>query len=556
MTTRRAILSVSDKRGLAEFARGLQALGVTLISTGGTARALREAGVPVTAVSEYTGAAEIFGGRVKTLHPKIHGGLLARVDNPDDAAEMTTHGVEAIDLVVVNLYPFAATVAQTGVTHAQAIENIDIGGPTMIRAAAKNHSRVAVIVDPSDYPAVLAELAANHGTLSAQTRLALAHKAFAHTGAYDAAIGAYFATHSAAQAPADVPNVDDSGDDVDDVSDGRAKTPADATEEPAFPALLRPTWRLEAKLRYGENPHQQAAFYSTAIPGLPQASHRPRLADAELLNGKALSYNNLLDVDAALACCLEFDDPCAVIVKHTNPCGVATHPSDLAAAYERARATDAMSSFGGIVALNRKVDEATAALLRETFLECIIAPSFTPSAAQLLRRKPNLRLLATGPWARAPEDREWSLRSVAGGILVQSADLHLDAIAQAKPVSKRAPSAAERAGLEFAWRVCKHVKSNAIVFASESSTLGVGAGQMSRVDAVHLAKHKATQALAGSCVASDAFFPFRDGIDALAAAGATAVVQPGGSRRDDEVIAAADEHDIAMLFTGARHFRH
>ncbi|GAB4522548.1 MAG: bifunctional phosphoribosylaminoimidazolecarboxamide formyltransferase/IMP cyclohydrolase [Haliangiales bacterium] len=549
MTTRRAILSVSDKRGLAEFARGLQELGVTLISTGGTARALREAGVPVTAVSEYTGAAEIFGGRVKTLHPKIHGGLLARVDNPDDAAEMATHGVEAIDLVVVNLYPFAATVAQADVTHAQAIENIDIGGPTMIRAAAKNHSRVAVIVDPSDYPAVLAELAAGDGTLSAQTRLALAHKAFAHTGAYDAAIGAYFATHSAAQAPADVPNAGD-------VSDSGAAAPTDAAEEPAFPAILRPTWRLEAQLRYGENPHQRAAFYSTAAPGLPQASRRPRLADAELLNGKALSYNNLLDVDAALACGLEFDEPCAVIVKHTNPCGVATHPSDLAAAYERARATDAMSSFGGIVALSREVDEATAALLRETFLECIIAPGFTADAAQLLRRKPNLRLLATGPWSRAPEDREWSLRSVAGGLLVQSADLHLDAIAQAKSVTKRAPSAAERAGLEFAWRVCKHVKSNAIVFASESSTLGIGAGQMSRVDAVHLAKHKATQALEGACVASDAFFPFRDGIDALAAAGATAVVQPGGSRRDDEVIAAADEHDIAMLFTGARHFRH
>ncbi|WP_428261979.1 bifunctional phosphoribosylaminoimidazolecarboxamide formyltransferase/IMP cyclohydrolase [Haliangium sp.] len=541
MNIRRAILSVSDKRGLVELARGLQAHGVTIMSTGGTARVLREAGVEPVLVSDYTGAPEILGGRVKTLHPKIHGGLLARAAHDDDARELATHDIEPIDMVVVNLYPFMETVARDDVTHADAIENIDIGGPTMIRAAAKNHSRVAVLVDPGDYDEILRELDQRGGALSDETRFRLARKAFVHTAAYDTAISAYLAAHAA------LPSEDAVADERDDDDDDGA------------PASLTLRLRRQRPLRYGENPHQQAAFYEPvgAEPRGHGDGRSPNLATATVLHGKELSYNNFIDLDAALACCMEFDDPAAVVVKHTNPCGVATHPDSVAAAYERARATDPTSSFGGIVAVNREVDEALAERLAETFLECVIAPSFSPPAQARLTRKKNLRLLATGPWQRPdPDQVEWCLRSVAGGVLLQSVDIGVMSARAARVVSARAPTEAELEALDFAWRVCKHVKSNAIVFARDRGTLGIGAGQMSRVDAAHLARHKAQTSLAGSCAASDAFFPFRDGLDALAEAGATAVIQPGGSVRDDEVIAAADEHGMAMVFTGMRHFRH
>lgn len=545
---RRAILSVSDKRGLEELARGLAGREIEILSTGGTARALAAAGVASTAVSAYTDAPEILDGRVKTLHPRIHGGLLARRDHAGDARELAEHGIELIDLVVVNLYPFEQTVARAGVTHAEAIENIDIGGPTMIRAAAKNHDRVAVVVAPEDYAAVLAELDAEGGALSAATRLRLATKAFAHTAAYDAAIVAYLSCQPVDEPDAGSPDHASgvAGDQADD-RDGTAD---------AFPPMLTVSWRQERILRYGENPHQQAAFYADAALPLARRGTRPSLATSQVLQGKELSYNNILDLDAALACCLELEAPAAVIVKHTNPCGVATDASSVATAYERARATDPLSAFGGIVAVNRDVDESLAALLIETFLECVIAPGFAPRAREILGRKKSLRLLATGPMVTSARDEGWAMRTVAGGVLVQSADLRMVAARDAQVVTRRAPTATELSALDFAWRVCKHVKSNAIVFCDGTQTLGIGAGQMSRVDSVRIARSKAVASLQGSCVASDAFFPFRDGLDALAEAGARAVIQPGGSIRDQEVIAAADEHDIAMVFTGMRHFRH
>lgn len=538
---RRAILSVSDKRGLVELARGLAARGIEILSTGGTARVLREQGIEPVAVSAYTGAPEILGGRVKTLHPRIHGGLLARPDHADDAGDMVAHGIEPIDLVVVNLYPFEQTVARAGVTRAEAVENIDIGGPTMLRAAAKNHARVAVVVEPDDYARVLAELDAEGGGLSARTRLHLARKAFAHTAAYDAAIAAYLT----AQAQDD------------DESEG-AGGPAAAEDGAAdvFPPSLTVSWRRARVLRYGENPHQQAAFYADAALPLTRRGARPSLATAEVLQGKELSYNNILDLDAALTCCLELSAPAAVIVKHTNPCGAAMDAASVTAAYVAARATDPMSAFGGIVAVNRDVDAALAKLLAETFLECVIAPGFSEEARAVLATKKNLRLLATGPQVTSMNDVGWTMRTVAGGVLVQSADLGMAPAHAARVVTRRAPTDAELATLDFAWRVGKHVKSNAIVFCDGTRTLGIGAGQMSRVDSVRIARAKATVSLQGSCVASDAFFPFRDGVDVLAEAGARAIIQPGGSVRDEEVIAAADEHGIAMVFTGMRHFRH
>jgi phosphoribosylaminoimidazolecarboxamide formyltransferase/IMP cyclohydrolase len=545
ITIRRAILSVSDKRGLVELARGLVARGVEILSTGGTARVLHEQGIEPVSVSEYTGAPEIFGGRVKTLHPKIHGGLLARL--AEDAQEMAEHEIEPIDLVVVNLYPFEQTVARKDVTHAEAIENIDIGGPTMIRAAAKNHQRVAVVVDPDDYDDVLRELEEQQGALSAATRFRLAKKAFAHTAAYDTAISAYLAGQPA---PPDEARATE-----DFASDAHGRSRAGAAPGP-FPEVLSITWQRVQTLRYGENPHQQAAFYEERRSGLPQHGHRPRLSAASVLQGKELSYNNLLDADAALACCLEFTAPCAVIVKHTNPCGVAVHMGGIAAAYEQARATDPTSAYGGIIAVNREVDAELAERLAETFLECVVAPGFSEAALARLASKKNLRLLATGSWMTASDDIGWTLRSVAGGILVQSADHSVAAARNARVVTRRAPTEAELDTLDFAWRVCKHVKSNAIVFCHGTHTLGIGAGQMSRVDAARLARDKALHSLAGSCAASDAFFPFRDGIDVLAEAGATAVIQPGGSVRDQEVIEAADAHGMAMVFTGMRHFRH
>jgi phosphoribosylaminoimidazolecarboxamide formyltransferase/IMP cyclohydrolase len=508
---RRAILSVSDKRGLVELARALVRHGIEILSTGGTAKELAAAGVPTTAISSHTGAPEILGGRVKTLHPRIHGGLLGR-PTPEHEGEMAAHDIPPIDLVVVNLYPFRETVARPGVSLDEAIENIDIGGPSMLRSAAKNYERVTVVVDPEDYDGLVAELDETGGATRAETRFRLARKVFAATAVYDGAIAAYLGT-----APGD-----------------------------PFPDVLTLQLHKARPLRYGENPHQQAAFYADGAPGLS-------LARAEVLQGKELSYNNLLDLDGALGCALEFEAPTAVIVKHTNPCGVAT-AAGVAAAYRLARATDPVSAFGGIVALNRTVDAELARELSETFLECVIAPGFDDAARELLGKKKNLRLLATGPMTG--EVAGWQLRSVAGGLLVQSRDRGVVAARQAQQVSKRAPTDEELAALDFAWRVAKHVKSNAIVLARAGQTVGVGAGQMSRVDSVKLAVGKAQLPTAGAVAASDAFFPFRDGVDALADAGVTAVMQPGGSVRDAEVIACADERGLAMLFTGMRHFRH
>lgn len=530
---RRALVSVSDKRGVVELAKVLHELGVEILSTGGTASALSTAGIPVTQVSAYTGAPEILDGRVKTLHPKIHGGLLGRATDAH-RAEMAKNQIEPIDLVVVNLYPFEATIARSGVSFDEAIENIDIGGPSMLRSAAKNHERVAVVVDPADYDAVIAELRAAK-QVSAARRLQLARKAFAHTAAYDASIAAYLSS------------LDDS------VADARDQEPA----RRELPDTLGMQWQRLYELRYGENPHQRAAFYTDAKSPLPRtASKRPTIATAEVLGGKQLSYNNILDLDAALGLCLEFTEPAAIVVKHNNPCGVST-ADNIAVAYQRARDADATSAFGGIVAINREVDEALAKLLVETFLECVVAPSYSSAARDILSAKKNLRLVAAhGTWAAPTNETAWSIRTIAGGALVQNVDNGMVDLATAKVATKRAPTDKERADLAFAWRVAKHVKSNAIVFAKDGTTVAIGAGQMSRVDSVRICERKAGDKLKGAAVASDAFFPFRDGVDVLAEAGAVAVVQPGGSVRDEEVIKAADEHGLAMLFTGMRHFRH
>ncbi len=514
--TIRAIISVSDKTGVADLGRRLAKLGAEILSTGGTAKALREVGVPVVEVGEYTGAPEILDGRVKTLHPKVAGGMLGR-PTEDHRKQMREHGIPAIDLVVVNLYPFKATVAK-GAPFDEIIENIDIGGPTMIRAAAKNHERVTVLVDPSDYGRVCDELEAGHG-VSAATRYQLARKAFAHTAGYDGAIAAYL---------------------------GRVEGPEAAATE--FPKTLHPELHLHSVLRYGENPHQTAAFY-----GWPDMVG-PSLAKAEVLQGKELSYNNLLDLDGAFKLCLEFSDPAVVIVKHTNPCGTAVSSQGVFDAYKRARETDPVSAFGGIVAINRPVEADLAKEMTETFLECIIAPAFSAEALSLLASKKNLRVLRL-PFAALPAGA-WDLRTVAGGVLVQARDTQTSAAAGARVVTKRAPTEQELADLDFAWRVTKHVKSNAIVFAGEGRTVGVGAGQMSRVDSVKIAIGKARLPLKGTVVGSDAFFPFRDGVDEAAKVGITAIIQPGGSVRDQEVIDACDHYGIAMVFAGERHFRH
>lgn len=510
-----ALLSVSDKRGLVPFAAGLLELGFQLLSTGGTLKTLTAAGLTARKVSEYTGSPEILGGRVKTLHPKIHGGLLGRTDLPEDLAEMEANGIAPISVVAVNLYPFRQTVA-SGAGEAEIIENIDIGGPAMVRAAAKNGSRVTCLVDPDDYPAVLEEL--RRGATSPSTRARLVRKAFAHTAAYDASISAYL---------------------------------QEAAAEP-FPSELSVSFRKAQELRYGENPHQRGAFYRAF-----QAPKAPSLGFSEVLQGKELSYNNLLDLDAALALALEFPEgPAAIIIKHNTPCGVALSPS-LETAYRTARAIDEVSAFGGIVALNQEVDVATARALAETFLEAVIAPGYSQEAREVLAAKKNLRLLdARAHWptgARPVPSLE--LRTVSGGLLAQDRDA-VEPPLEWKVVTRRAPTPAEEAGLRFAWRVCKHVKSNAIVFSTADRLLAAGGGQTSRVDSAKIAAARGGPALRGSTVASDAFFPFRDGLDEVARAGATAVIQPGGSMRDAEVIAAADEHGLAMVFTGVRHFRH
>ncbi len=514
--TARALISVSDKAGVIELGRRLAKLGIEILSTGGTARSLREAGVQVKEVGDFTGFPEILDGRVKTLHPKVHGGLLGR-NTEGHKAEMLKAGIEPIDIVVVNLYPFREAVAR-GAAFDDVIENIDIGGPAMLRSAAKNHERVAVVVDPADYDRVASEIEAG-GEVSAQLRFELCRKAFAHTAAYDGAIAAHL---------------------------GRLETPGAAPSD--FPLTLHPALKRERVLRYGENPHQKAAFYSV------DGARGPSLARAEVLQGKELSYNNLLDLDAAMKLCAEFTAPATVIIKHTNPCGAAISQKGVADAYRRARETDPVSAFGGIVAVNQPIDGELAKEMAETFLECVIAPDYTPEALVALSAKKGLRLLRL-PLSRI-DGSELEMRVVSGGLLVQTADAATCLASEAKVVTDRAPTAQELEDLDFAWKVAKHVKSNAIIFVAGGRTLGVGAGQMSRVDSVKIAVSKARFPLQGSVLASDAFFPFRDGVDEAAKAGITAIIEPGGSVRDQEVIMAANEKGIAMVFTGERHFRH
>jgi phosphoribosylaminoimidazolecarboxamide formyltransferase/IMP cyclohydrolase len=521
----RALLSVSDKSGLAELGRALAALGVELVSTGGTARALREAGLEVRDVSELTGFPEMMDGRVKTLHPNVHGGLLAVRDDPEHGSAMAEYGIGAIDLVVVNLYPFAATVAR-GAARDEVIENIDIGGPSMVRSAAKNHAYVAIVTDPADYGALL-EALEDDVTTSLDFRKYLAAKAFAATAVYDSMIAQWFAF---------------------------------ADQGKRFPDVLPLTMKLGEELRYGENPHQKAALYT------PIGPHARGIAQAEQLQGKALSYNNLGDADAALELISEFaaGDPACVIVKHANPCGVATGPT-LAGAYERALLCDSVSAFGGIVAVNRPLDSDSAEAITGIFTEVVIAPDADEAARAVFARKKNLRLLLTGDLPD-PARPGLALRSIAGGYLVQSRDNGRLAPGDVRVVTKRRPTDRELEDCLFAWTVAKHVKSNAIVYARDRATAGIGAGQMNRLESARIAAWKAKDAAEragwpeprtiGSAVASDAFFPFADGLLAAVEAGATAVIQPGGSIRDEEVIAAADEAGLAMVFTGMRHFRH
>ncbi len=519
MALHRALLSVSDKRGLEAFARGLVAHGAKLLSTGGTADALARAGIAVEQVSAYTGAPEILDGRVKTLHPKVHGGLLGR-DVPAHQAEMRTHGIEPIDLVCVNLYPFAQVIAKPNTTLEEAIENIDIGGPSMLRSGAKNFERVTVVVDPDDYARVLEELDKS-GEVSRATRFALAQKAFAHTAAYDARIATWLA----------------------------ARTDAAGA---AFPDVLVRGFKKRQALRYGENPHQQAAFY------VEEGATPQTLAGARVLGGKELSYNNILDLDAARGLIRDFDEPACAIIKHNNPCGVGESPAGVGEAFALAKACDPTSAFGGIVAVNREVDTDLAQALSEMFLECVLAPAFSAPARALLEKKKNLRLLEVEmPKAKdAALASVLALRSVSGGLLVQTQDVHAADVKAAPCPTKRKPTADELRALDFAWRVAGHVKSNAIVLARPGQTVGIGAGQMSRIDAVRLAGVKAQMPTQGSVLASDAFFPFRDNVDEAAKLGVTAIVQPGGSVRDEECIAAADEHQIAMVMLGVRRFRH
>jgi len=512
----RALLSVSDKHRIVDLARGLAKAGVELLSTGGTARALRDAGLAVTDVSDFTGSPEIMDGRVKTLHPRVHGGILMR-DTDADRGALEGIGGAPIDLVVVNLYPFEDTVAR-GAPHPEVVENIDIGGPSMLRSAAKNHARVTVVVDPADYDAVLGSLPAGPDQA---TRARLAAKAFTHTAAYDGAIAGYLT------------GVD---------ADGARS---------AFPGSLQLAFEKAYDCRYGENPHQAGAFYVER--NAPEGS----LARAESLGagGKELSFNNLVDLDAALEAVREHEGPAAVVVKHTNPAGVAT-ARDLETAFRVAREADALSAFGGIVALNRTCDEATARAMTESFIECVVAPGYDAAALEVLRGKKNLRVLATGTLLGA-DHRALTWKRIDGGLVVQDRDATAAGESlDARVATKRAPTDEERAALEFGWRVCKHVKSNAIVLAKPGRTVGVGAGQMSRVVSVELAVKKAGDDAKGAVLASDAFFPFPDGVEAAAAAGVTAVVQPGGSKKDDDVIAAADAAGMAMVLTGVRHFRH
>ncbi|OGA21500.1 MAG: bifunctional phosphoribosylaminoimidazolecarboxamide formyltransferase/IMP cyclohydrolase [Betaproteobacteria bacterium RIFCSPLOWO2_02_FULL_65_24] len=519
---RRALLSVSDKTGLVEFARALAASGITLLSTGGTAKALTDAGIRVTEVAQYTGFPEMLDGRVKTLHPRIHAGLLARRDSPEHLEAIRKAGIEPIDMVVVNLYPFASTVARSDCTLEEAIENIDIGGPSLLRAAAKNYPGVTVVVDPADYAAVLEEMGSNGGAVKPETRFKLAKKVFVHTAAYDAAIGNYLTA----------------------LGDDGARL--------EWPERLTLQFEKVQEMRYGENPHQAAAFYRDA-DGTPAGV----IAGYRQLQGKELSYNNIADADAAWECVKTFSEPACVIIKHANPCGVATGKGPLEA-YEGAFATDPTSAFGGIIAFNRPLDGASAQAVAKQFVEVVIAPQIAADARQVFSAKANVRVLEVPPGTSAARTSR-DFKRVGGGLLVQTRDQRNVSAEELRVVTRLQPSKAQLADLLFAWRVAKYVKSNAIVFCGGGRTLGVGAGQMSRVDSARIASIKAQNAglsLAGSVVASDAFFPFRDGVDVVAQAGARAVIQPGGSVKDSEVIAAADELGLAMVFTGVRHFRH
>ena len=516
---RRALLSVSDKTGLLDLARELERRGVAILSTGGTARLLTEHGIAVTEVSQHTGFPEIMGGRVKTLHPRIHGGLLGR--RGVDESVMALHEIERIDLLVVNLYPFAETVARPACSYAEAIENIDIGGPAMVRAAAKNHDAVTVVVDPADYRAVLAALDTHGGATSPDLRAQLAAKAFAHTARYDSMVASYL----------------------------QRRNPVTGEH---FPSVLPLVFEKVQDLRYGENPHQTAAFYR--VP----AAHGPSVANARSLQGKELSFNNIADADTAIECVRQFETPACVVVKHANPCGVAT-AADIGAAYEAAYRTDPNSAYGGIIAFNRPLDADTAArIVGRQFLEVLVAPQVSAEARAVLAAKPGIRVLELGELTREAGPQH-DYRSVTGGLLAQTRDESRIARADLKVVSRRAPTDAELDDLLFAWQVCKFVKSNAIVYARDRATLGIGAGQTSRVYSSRIAAIKAADEQLGikdAVMASDAFFPFRDGLDVAAEHGITAVIQPGGSLRDAEVIAAADERGMAMVFTGLRHFRH
>ncbi|MBT2866648.1 bifunctional phosphoribosylaminoimidazolecarboxamide formyltransferase/IMP cyclohydrolase [Chromobacterium violaceum] len=520
----RALISVSDKNGVLEFARELSALGVHILSTGGTAKLLLEAGLPVTEVSDYTGFPEMLDGRVKTLHPKVHGGILGRRDLPEHVATMAEHGIGNIDLVCVNLYPFEATVANPDCSLEDAIENIDIGGPTMVRSAAKNWAHVAIVTDSADYPALVGELKANGGRLAKATRFELAKKAFTHTAAYDGTISNYLTS----------------------LADGVV---AGKPERVAFPNRLNAQFIKVQDMRYGENPHQAAAFYRDLDPAAGSIAHYKQL------QGKELSYNNIADADAAWEAVKTFEQTACVIVKHANPCGVAVGPDTLSA-YKLAFATDTTSAFGGIIAFNRPVDAATVEAVTGQFLEVLIAPSFTEEAKAIIAAKKNVRVLEIPLQAGA---NRFELKRVGGGVLVQAPDIRNVGLDELRVASKRQPTPKEMSDLLFAWRVAKFVKSNAIVFCKDGQTAGIGAGQMSRVDSTRIAARKAQDAglsLAGAVAASDAFFPFRDGIDVIAEQGIKAIIQPGGSMRDEEVFAAADEHGIALVLTGVRHFRH
>ncbi|GAQ94952.1 phosphoribosylaminoimidazolecarboxamide formyltransferase [Thermodesulfovibrio aggregans] len=508
---KRALISVSDKRGLVEFAKELNRLGVEIISTGGTAKTLKEAGINVIDVSQYTGFPEIMDGRVKTLHPLIHGGILARRDNPEDIERMKQLGIKPIDMVVVNLYPFEATVKKEGVTLEEAIENIDIGGPTLLRAAAKNYKDVVVIVDPDDYSAILEEL--KKGDVSMDKRIELAKKVFSHTARYDALIAEYFDKISTSE--------------------------------------FRQDWTLPLKmikkLRYGENPHQKAALYAL--------NETPSLIDAEVLQGKEMSFNNYLDTHSAVLLAAEFTEPVCVIVKHNNPCGVAI-AENLIDAYKKAFECDPVSAFGGIIALNRTVDKQTASEIINTFYEVIVAPEFDKEALDIFETKKNLRIIRFPCLSGEITPSGFDLKRILGGFIVQQWDKVDDEFWQVKVATKRQPTDSEWKALKFAWKVCKHVKSNAIVYAREDRTVGLGIGQTSRVFSAKIGAMHALSSLKGTVVASDGFFPFRDNIDVLAQNGVTAIIQPGGSVRDQEVIDAADQYNIAMVFTGIRHFRH